>query len=66
VLPEDLIGLKVQAVHNDPANRFHVDSADIRQILARHKDSLDMGLVREYFEVFNRESTLDEWLGDLE
>lgn len=66
ILPEDLIGLKVQAIHNDPVNRLHIDSADIRQILARHKDSLDMGLVREYFKVFDREGMLDEWLGDLE
>jgi|YNPNPStandDraft_1061719.scaffolds.fasta_scaffold28275_4 hypothetical protein len=43
-----------------------MDSADIRQILARHKDFLDMGLVRESFKVFDREGMLDECLGDLE
>lgn len=66
LLPEDLIGLKVQAIHNDPGNRLPIDSADIRQILASQKDSLDMDLVREYFTLFDKEAMLDEWLADLE
>ena len=66
LLPEDLIGLKVQAIHNDPRNRLPIDSMDIQQILARHSDTLDMGLVREYFRLFDKEALLDGWLGDLE
>lgn len=66
LLPEDLIGLKVQAIHNDPANRLAVDSSDIRQLLANYRDSLDMELVREYFKLFDKEAMLDEWLNDLE
>jgi predicted nucleotidyltransferase len=63
---EDLIGLKVQAIFNDPENRYLVDAPDIKQLLALHSDKIDMTLVREYFRVFDREELLDEWLDDIE
>jgi predicted nucleotidyltransferase len=62
LLAEDLIGLKIQALVNDPENRFLVDAPDIQRILHLHKDKMDMGLVREYFQLFNKEALLDEWL----
>jgi predicted nucleotidyltransferase len=66
LLPEDVIGLKIQAIHNDPENRLPVDASDIRQILTRHRHTLNLDLVREYFRLFEREALLDEWLGDFE
>jgi hypothetical protein len=65
LLPEDLIGLKLQALVNDPQNRYTVDAPDIQQLLKLHKTSMDMGLVREYFRLFGREAILDEWLDNL-
>ncbi len=53
---EDLIGLKVQALANDPS-RTH-DRADIEQLL-RLPVELDKGLIREYFRIFDREPDLD-------
>ena len=35
ILPEDLIGLKIQAISNDPRNRFPMDAPDIKRILQR-------------------------------
>jgi Nucleotidyl transferase AbiEii toxin, Type IV TA system len=63
---EDLIGLKIQAIFNDPENRYLVDAPDIKQLLALHSEKIDMTLVREYFRVFDREELLDEWLDDIE
>jgi predicted nucleotidyltransferase len=63
ILPEDLIGLKVQAISNDPRNRFPVDAPDIQRILQTKIDEIDMDLVRMYFELFSKEDLLEEWLG---
>jgi len=64
LLPEDLIGLKIQAIYNDPKNRYLIDAPDIQQILVLHQDKMDMNLVREYFRVFDKEELLDEWISD--
>lgn len=63
---EDLIGLKLQALANDPKNRYAVDAADIQRLLKLHGDRLDMGLVREYFGLFGKEALLDEWRRDID
>jgi hypothetical protein len=62
LLPEDVIGLKVQAIANDPGNRYAIDAPDIQQLLSLHRGSLNMELVREYFRIFEKEDLLDEWL----
>ena len=62
LLPEDVIGLKVQAIANDPGNRYAIDAPDIQQLLSLHRGSLNMELVREYFRIFQKEDLLDEWL----
>jgi len=62
LLPEDLIGLKVQAMTNDPVNRTPIDASDIQRLLSKHQTDLDMALVREYFLIFNKEGLLDEWI----
>lgn len=66
LLPEDLIGLKIQAIYNDPKNRYLIDAPDIQRLLALHKDKMDMQLVREYFKIFGKEDLLDEWLGSIQ
>lgn len=57
VIPEDLIGLKVQSSSNDPS-RFYQDMADIEGIIRANYNRLDMKLVKEYFEIFKREKDL--------
>jgi predicted nucleotidyltransferase len=66
LLPEDLVGLKIQAITNDPQNRYLIDAPDVQRILTLHKDQMDMGLVREYFRLFDKEALLDEWLNEVE
>ena len=58
--PEDLIGLKLQAVHNDP-RRFR-DWGDIRVLLALRDGNLDMLRVREYFAIFGFHEQLEQLL----
>jgi hypothetical protein len=65
VRPEDLIGLKVQAIANDPENRNMIDKPDILRLLKLHRDKMDMTLVREYFRIFDMEGLLDEWLQEI-
>jgi len=62
ILPEDLIGLKVQAISNDPRNRFPVDAPDIQRILQIKSNEIDMELVRSYFQLFSKGDLLNEWL----
>jgi len=59
---EDLIGLKIQAIANDPENRYMVDAPDIKRLLSMHHEKIDLEVVREYFDVFNKGELLDEWL----
>lgn len=66
LLPEDLIGLKIQAICNDPKNRYVIDAPDIQRLLGLHHDKMDMDLVREYFRLFDREALLDEWIRGIE
>ncbi|MCR4336451.1 MAG: nucleotidyltransferase family protein [Candidatus Omnitrophica bacterium] len=57
ILPEDLIGLKVQSSSNDP-KRHHQDLADIEILLRIHRNHLDLNLVQEYFDLFDRREEL--------
>lgn len=61
VLPEDLIGLKVQSSSNDP-ERYHQDMADIEAVIKANKGKLNMNLIKEYFELFNRKEEFDQIL----
>lgn len=63
---EDLIGLKLQALLNDPQNRQSIDAPDIQRLLKLHRSRMDMDRVREYFRLFDKEELLDEWLCDIE
>ncbi|OGX06407.1 MAG: hypothetical protein A2Z88_07045 [Omnitrophica WOR_2 bacterium GWA2_47_8] len=61
LVPEDIIGLKVQASSND-TNRHTQDLADIEKLLTLHKDQLNIKLLKEYFALFGREKELEEIL----
>ena len=47
---EDIIGLKVQAIANNPS-RFHKDNADIEELLKTVK--VDWETLKTYFELFS-------------
>lgn len=49
--PEDLIGLKVQALANDP-DRTHFDRYDIEELMRLHGATLDWTLIEDYFDLF--------------
>jgi hypothetical protein len=59
----DLIGLKVQSSSNDPRRRA-LDLADIARLLPVVPPA-DLGRVREYFRLFDREPELDALLAEL-
>ena len=59
---EDLIGLKIQAIFNDPENRYLIDAPDIQRLLSIHQNNIDLEIIREYFKIFDKEALLDEWL----
>ena len=61
---EGLIGLKVQALVNNP--RRTQDLADIRALLQANRDRLDFNEVREYFRLFDRDALLDDLLSELD
>ncbi len=49
--PEDVIGLKVQAMCNDPARRAQ-EQADIERLMARYGRKLDWQRIEEFYDVF--------------
>ena len=57
--PEDIIGLKVQALTNDP-RRKHRDLADIELLAERYSGEIDWGRVREYFALIERLELYEE------
>jgi hypothetical protein len=61
---EGLIGFKLQALVNDP--RRTQDLEDIRALLKSNRGHLDIGELREYFRLFDREAQLDELLSELD
>lgn len=59
LMPEDIIGLKIQASANDSARQSR-DWADIEMLVRLHRDRLDFKLLREYFKLFEQEDKLDQ------
>lgn len=49
--PEDIIGLKVQAMCNDPGRRAQ-ERSDIERLMARYGPDLDWQRIQEFYEVF--------------
>jgi len=62
---EGLIGLKLQALVNDPM-RQRLDEEDIVSLLAIHLDSVDRALLERYFTLFGREDALARYLDEAE
>ena len=58
---EDIIGLKVQSSSNDP-ERYHQDMSDIENLIRSNYKNLDIKLIREYFDLFNRGRELEDIL----
>ncbi len=54
VKPEDLIGLKLQAIKNDPS-RKQTDMMDIESLISLHGKNFDWSLIEIYFKLFNME-----------
>lgn len=52
LMPEDIIGLKVQAMANDP-QRKNRELADMEMLMGVYKSRLDWGRLQEYFQLFN-------------
>lgn len=57
--PEDIIGLKVQAVAND-AKRAAQEYTDIEAVMECQKQNLDWQLLEDYFSLFNQEAKFAE------
>ena len=52
LMPEDLIGLKLQAIKNDPSRKER-DLADIESLVSAQKSSLDWALIESYDEILD-------------
>ena len=59
LLPEDLIGLKVQAFTNDPT-RERLDMFDVESLMSIHGKALDWELIGEYFSLFESSALFSE------
>lgn len=55
---EDVIGLKVQSMANDPSRKTR-DLADIESLVERRGKELDWRLIGEYFILFGMQAELD-------
>ena len=62
LLPEDLIGLKLQAMVNDPSREPQelVDISSLLNARKRKNQAIDWGLLEEYFALFSRQKQLDQ------
>jgi putative nucleotidyltransferase-like protein len=58
--PEDLIGLKLQAIKNDPA-RKEVDMADIKALVSVLKENLNWSIIKTYSTILDAEDLLKEF-----
>ncbi|MGE5303054.1 MAG: nucleotidyltransferase family protein [Alphaproteobacteria bacterium] len=51
VEPEDVVGLKIQAMCNDPTRSVQ-ERADIERLMMHYGKRLDWGRIREYYDLF--------------
>jgi hypothetical protein len=61
---EGIIGLKLQALVNDP--RRQQDLVDMRALMKVHRKDLDLERLRSYFRLFEREAMLEELLQEVD
>ena len=52
LIPEDIIGLKLQAVFNNPS-REKIDMPDIELLVSVNNKNLDWELIKQYCKIFN-------------
>lgn len=68
---EDLIGLKIQAAHNDPSRSLS-DWMDIRLLIeysGQGKQAVDWDLIGDYLDLFQKGNKLEEmknWYGSVD
>lgn len=62
LIPEDLIGLKIQAFSNDP-RREKMDLWDIEQLMKLHGKNMDWSRVGEYCAIFTQTPLFEELKG---
>lgn len=64
LIPEDIIGLKLQAVYNNPS-REKIDMPDIEILVSANRKNLDWELLEKYCGIFNMEDVYEKLRGDL-
>ena len=64
VEPEDLIGLKIQAMAND-RDRYYQDMADIQMIIKNKYEILNFNRIKEYFELFDKLEDYNKLISDI-
>ncbi len=52
LMPEDIIGLKLQAMANDTSRKIR-ELSDIEVIIEKFKNKIDWSIIEEYFKIFN-------------
>jgi hypothetical protein len=52
LIPEDIIGLKIQTIANNP-KRFDREMFDIRKLIEHYKENLNWNLIEKYFSIFS-------------
>lgn len=57
--PEDIIGLKLQAMFNNPDRRA-LERSDIERLLTRFHESIDWDLLKDYFQLFQQQTWFKE------
>lgn len=57
--PEDIIGLKLQAIKNNPS-RKETDMADIKSLLSLYKEKIDWELIQKYCRILEMDETYRE------
>ncbi|MCP4403993.1 MAG: nucleotidyltransferase family protein [bacterium] len=57
--PGDIIGLKLQAMFNNPDRRT-LDRSDIELLLTHFHESIDWGLLEDYFQLFQQHTLFEE------
>ena len=53
ISPEDIIGLKLQAMVNDPSREM-IDLVDLEKLMSHYQGRLNWELIKEYFELFDK------------
>ncbi|MBI5099285.1 MAG: hypothetical protein HZB30_08620 [Nitrospirae bacterium] len=63
LIPEDIIGLKIQAIYNNPS-REKIDMPDIELLVSANRKNLDWELLEKYCNIFNMEDEYKRLRGD--